>query len=218
MGDGPHHEGELDVRPQLDQAELADLRERPVAARPGRRAREDRGVGLRVGDVQDGAVETHQAEPAVEGPGRLGPRQGMNDRLEEPADRGDAQALPGHAQAGPMRGRLAEAESAGVLEDLADGQLGQDPHGQDHPADDLMGQLATARIEPSRRPEGLADGLGGDNLFESRQAIQDPPRRIGWQGAMSSWHASLGLLVAWVLSKPKVTRGRDLRLFRRYWV
>ena len=38
MGDGPHDEGELDVGPQLDQAELADLRERPVAARPGRGA------------------------------------------------------------------------------------------------------------------------------------------------------------------------------------
>jgi hypothetical protein len=129
-----------------------------------------------------------------------------------------AQASPGHAQAGPMRGRLSEAESAGVLEDLADRQLGQDPHGQDHPADDLMGQLAAAGIDPPGRPEGLADGLGGDSLFESRQAIHDPARRMGRQGAMSSWHASLGLLVAWVLNKPKVTTGRDLRLFRRYCV
>ena len=57
---------------------------------------------------------------------------------------------------------------------------------------------------------------GGDNLFESRQAIQDPARLIGRQRALSLWHASHGLLVAWVLSKPKVTRGRDLRLFQRY--
>ena len=218
MGDGPHHEGEFDVGPQLDQAELADLREGPVAARPGRGAAEGGGVGVGVGDVVDRPIEAHQAEPAVEGPGRLGPGQGMNDLLEEVADRGDAQALPGHAQAGPMRSLLADAEPAGVLEDLADRQLGQDPHGQHHPADDLVGQFATSLIGSAGGRQGLANGLGRDNLFESRQSIQDPARLIGRQRALSLWHASHGLLVAWVLSKPKVTGGCDLRLFQRYWV
>ena len=106
MATGPHHEGELDVGPQLDQAELADLREGPVAARPGRGPTEGGGVGVRVGDVEDRAIDAHQAEPAVEGPGRLGLGQGMDDLLEQVADRGDAQASPGHAQAGPMRGLL----------------------------------------------------------------------------------------------------------------
>ena len=54
---------------------------------------------------------------------------------------------------------------------------------------------ATSWIDPAGRLEGLANGLGRDNLFESRQAIQDPARVIGRQGAMSLWHASHGLLV-----------------------
>jgi hypothetical protein len=157
----------------------ADLRERPVAVGPGRGAREGRGVGLGVRDVVDGPIEAHQPELAVEGSGPLGPGQGVDDLLEQPADRGDAQALPAHAEAGPMRGLLADREPAGALEDLADGQFGQDPHGQHHPADDLMGQLAAPGIDPAGVLEGLADGFGRDNLFEARQPIQDPPRVIG---------------------------------------
>src|SRR5262249_18805952 len=135
---------------------------------------------------------------------------------EDVADRADAQPTPGHAQAGPMRGRLADAEPARVLEDLADRQLGQDSHGQHHPADDLVGQGATSWIGSARGRQSLANGLGRDELFESRQPIQNPARLIGRQGALSVWHASHGLLVAWVLRNPKVTGGCDLRLFRRY--
>ncbi len=51
--------------------------------------------------------------------------------------------------------------------------------------------------------KGLANGLGWDNLFESRQSVQNPARFIGRQRALSLWHASHSLLVAWVLSKPK---------------
>ena len=116
-----------------------------------------------------------------------------------------------------MGRRLAEAESACVLEDLADRQLGQQPHGQHHPADDLVGQRATSLIGSAGGLKGLANRLGWDNLFESRQAIEDPARVIGRQGAMSLWHASHSLLVAGVLSKPKLTGGCDLRLFQRYW-
>ena len=46
----------------------------------------------------------------------------MNDLLKEVANRGDAQALSGHAKAGPMGGLLAATEPACVLEDLADRQ------------------------------------------------------------------------------------------------
>ena len=62
--------------------------------------------------------------------------------------------------------------------------------------DDLVGQRAASRIDPAGGLEGLADGLGRDNLFQSRQSIQDPARVIGRQRAMSLWHASHGLLVA----------------------
>jgi hypothetical protein len=66
-----------------------------------------------------------------------------------------------------------------MLEDLTDGQIGQQPHSQDHPADDLVGQCATSLIGSAGRLKGLANGLGWDHLFESRQAIQDPARVIG---------------------------------------
>ena len=160
MGDGAHDEGDLDMSPQLDQTELADLGESPVAARPGRGASEGRRVDVGVGDIEDDAVDPHQAESAVEGPGRLGPGQRANDLLEQVTHGGDAQALPGHAEAGAMGRLLAEAESAGVLEDLADRQLGQQPHRQDHPADDLVGQFATSWIGSAGRLKGLANRLG----------------------------------------------------------
>ncbi len=108
VGAGPGHEGEFDVGPQLNQTQLSDLGEGPVAARPSRGPAEGGGVGLRVGDVVDGPVKPHQAESAVERPGRLGLGQRMNDLLEEVANRGDAQALPGYTEAGPMGSRLAE--------------------------------------------------------------------------------------------------------------
>jgi hypothetical protein len=42
----------------------------------------------------------------------------------------------------------------------------------------------------------LANGLGRENLLQSRQAIQDPARAIGRQRALSAWHASLlGIVV-----------------------
>src|SRR5271157_1727601 len=214
---GPDHEGEFGVGPQLDQAELADLGEGPVATRPGRGPAEGRGVGVGVRDVVDGPIKPYQSESAVEGPRSLGPGQRMDDLLKEVANRGDAQALPGHAEAGPMGGLLAEAEPACVLEDLANRQLGQQSHDQDNPADDFVGEFATSLIDAAGGREGLANGLGRDNLFQSRQSIQDPARLIGRQRALSLWHASHGLLATWVLSKPKIAGGCDLRLFQRYW-
>ena len=204
------------MRPQFDQAELADLREGAVAARPGRRAAEGGGIGGRVGHIEDDAIDAHQAESPVETAGGIGPGQRANDLLEQVSHRGDAQALPSHTQAGPMRGHLADAESPRVLEDLADRQLGQQPHGQDHPANDFVRQCAASRIRLAGDLKGLANGLGRDNLFESRQTIQDPARVVGRERAMSLWHASRSLLVAGVVNKPKLTGGCDLRLFQRY--
>ena len=72
-------------------------------------------------------------------------------------------------------GRLfAVAEPPGVLEDLADRQIGQHSHRQHHPQDDLVRQRTAARIDPPGGRECLLNVLGWDNLFESRQAIQDP--------------------------------------------
>jgi hypothetical protein len=90
-----------------------------------------------------------------------------------------------------------------VLEDSADRQLGQQSHGQDHPADDFVGEFAASLIGSAGSHKGLANGLGRDNLFQSRQSIQDPARLIGRQRALSFWHASHSLLAAWVLNKPR---------------
>ncbi len=51
MGAAPDHEGEFGVGPQLDQTELADLGEGPVATRPGRGPAEGGDVGVGVRDV-----------------------------------------------------------------------------------------------------------------------------------------------------------------------
>ena len=165
--------------PQLDQAELLDLGEGPVAARPRRGTAEGGGVGGRVGDVEDDAVDAHQAQPVVERPRRLGPPQRADDPAEEVPHRRHAQPPPGHAEVRAGRRLLADAEPPGVLEDLADRQVGQQPHREHHPEDDLVGQDAIARVHPAGRRQCLSDVVGADNLFESRQVDprSGPPHR-----------------------------------------
>ena len=185
---------------------------------PGRRATEGGVVGLRVGDIEDHAVDAHQAQAADR---RLLACQAR------PADEQSARtdAAPGRrpAVAGPHKdwsdgaSLFAVAKSTSVLEDLANGQVGEEPHGKHHPKDNFVGQFAASLIASSSGLKGLANGLGWDNLFESRQSIQDPPRFIGRQRTLSLMHASHSLLVASFVGKPKVTRGCDLRLFQRYW-
>ncbi len=82
-----------------------------------------------------------------------------------------------------MRRGLAEAEPSGELEDLTDGHVGEQAHGQDDPADDLMSQSAASRVDASGGRESLSDVLGPDNVLESGQAIQDAAELIGPQGA-----------------------------------
>ena len=124
-----------------------------------------------------------------------------------------AQPLTGDAEAGAMWRLLALAEPPGGLEDLSDRQIGQQPHRQHHPQDDLVRQPAAACIDPARGCERLLNVLGSDHLFESRQSIEDPARVIGRQRAMSWWHASHRLLGALLVGKPKVTGGYDLHYF-----
>ena len=104
-----------------------------------------------------------------------------------------------------------------MFEDLSDRQVGQQPHGQHHPQDDLVGQTTASRIDAASGRKRLLNVLGADNLFQSRQSVHDPACFISRQRTSSLMHASRSLLVALVLDKPKVTRGCDLRLFQRYW-
>jgi len=80
---------------------------------------------------------------------------------------------------------LADAESACMFEDLADRQLGQYSHCQNHPTDYLMSKFTLPLIDTPGGYEGLANSLRRDNLFESRQPIQNPARLIGRQRALS---------------------------------
>jgi hypothetical protein len=73
-----------------------------------------------------------------------------------------------------------------MFEDLADRQLSQYSHCQDHPTDYLMSEFAPSLIDSPSGYEGLANSLRRDNLFESRQSIQNPARFIGRQRALSS--------------------------------
>ena len=94
---------------------------------------------------------------------------------------------------------FAGSEPAAQLEDLADRHVGEDPHGQDDPEDDLVSQRAWARIDPAGRRERLSEIVGADNLGQSRDPIENPARCVGRQGAVSLWHASHGLRVASVV-------------------
>ena len=217
MGRGSHHQGDFDMRPQLDETELADLREGALPARPCRGAGENGCVGRRVGDIEDRAVDPHQPQVVVERPRRSRPGQGSNDLGEQMPHRCHAQPLTGDAEAGAMGRLLALAQPPGVFEDLSDRQIGQQPHRQYHPQNDLVSQPTASRIDPASGRERLLNVRGADNLFQSRQAIQNPARVIGRQRAMSLWHASHSLLGALLVRKPKVTEGCDLRLFQRYW-
>ena len=115
-------------------------------------------------------------------------------------------------------GRLfAVAQPPGEFEDLSDRQFGQQPHRQHHPQHDLVGQRTASRIDPAGGRKSLLNVLGSDNLFQSRQSVQDPACFISRQRTSSLMHASRSLLVALGPDKPKVTRGCDLRLFQRYW-
>ena len=74
-----------------------------------------------------------------------------------------------------------------------------------------------ARLEPKMKPDAvLATNTSSIVLEQLSEHLADPARLIGRERASSSWHASRSLLVASVLSKPKVAGGRDLRLFERY--
>ena len=97
----------------------------------------------RVGDVEDDAVDAHQAQPPVERPRRLGPPQRADDPGEEVPHRRHAQPPPRHAEVGAGGDSSPDAEPPGVLEDLSDRQVGQQSHREHHPEDDLVGQDAT---------------------------------------------------------------------------
>ena len=87
-----------------------------------------------------------------------------------------------------------------MLEDLADWQVSQHPHGQDHPEDDFVGQYTGSLIDSTSDAKGLENGLAWDKLFESRQSVTHPACFVSRQRTSSLMHASRSLLVTSVLN------------------
>jgi hypothetical protein len=100
--------------------------------------------------------------------------RGAGDALEEQARRGDAQALARAAEGGAVRCVLVVVEAAG-LEDLADGHLGEEAHGQDHLAGDLEGEGASAGVEAAGVLEDLQDVPSGITCDRSRSLSRTRP-------------------------------------------
>ena len=199
------NQADFDVGSQFDQTELAHLGKGPIAARPGRRASKGGVIGWRVGNVIDGAVDAHQAEPAVKRPGssRLGQRAG---NLGEQLTHGShAQPLTCDAEAGSIGRLFTLPQPPGMFEDLADRQVCEQPHGEHDPQDDLVGQQTLSRIDTASGHQRLLNVLGPDNLFQTRQSIQNPACVISRQRTSSLMHVNHSLHVTWVQSKPKVT-------------
>jgi hypothetical protein len=92
-----------------------------------------------------------------------------------------------------------------MFEYLTDWQVREQPHGEHDPQDDLVGQQTLSRIDTASGSQRLSNVLGPDNLFQTRQSIQDPACVISRQRTSSLMHASHSLHVALVQSKPKVT-------------
>ena len=148
---------DFDMSTQLDQTEFANLGERPVAARPCRGASKRGVIGRRVGDVKDSAIDAHQAVPAVERSRRGGLGQ-RPDRLgEQVTDRGHTQPLTGHTKARAMGRLFTLAQPPGMFEDLANRQVGEQPHGEHDPEDDFMGQRTLAGVDPASGRRVLAE-------------------------------------------------------------
>jgi hypothetical protein len=93
-----------------------------------------------------------------------------HEQLAEAAQGRQAEPLACLAQAGAVRGSVVGTQAAGILEDLSEGQLGKDSHGQDHPEDDFAAEKAAAAVKAAGSVQGLLNVLGADNL-QQQQAV-----------------------------------------------
>src|SRR5262249_10835212 len=157
----------------------------------------------------------------VEGARGVRAGQGPGQALEEQADRRRAEAPACLAQGGAVGVPVLRHQAAGGLEDLADGQLGEDTHGQDQPAADLEGQGATPRVEAAGVAEGLQHLPSGDNLFQKQQPVEHSAGLPGWQGAFPLLTLLLrlhrGLLGLGSSANPRLREAATYGYRQRYW-
>jgi hypothetical protein len=72
-----------------------------------------------------------------------------------------------------VRRGFAGPQVAAGLDNLADGQFGEQSDGQDDPEDDLAGQAAASGIETLGILQGLPYIARSDNLLLKEQSVQD---------------------------------------------
>jgi hypothetical protein len=182
-------QGHFDVRAHFHQTHLPQQREGAVPSSPTAAA-EVVGIGRGIGNVLDCSVDGHESKPLVEGSGRTRCGQRPHDLLEHRSNRFDAQALTTFTQAAAGRRLFAQHHSPSVLENLPQGQVGQQAHSQNDPQHGSVRQLASALSGPVRLRQGLFDDLRRDNLPQPRQPIQDKALRFALDTASVLSHAS----------------------------
>ncbi len=97
-------------------------------------------------------------------------------------------------------------EGGAGLEDGADGEVGEEAHGEDDPAGDLEGEGAGAGVDAAGVAQDLQDLVGGDKLPQEQQAIQEAPAGGGLLPVLGCSHRSRPLGLG-CLSNSQVTRG-----------
>jgi hypothetical protein len=75
-------------------------------------------------------------------------------------------------------GGFEATEATGLLEDLTDGQIGEQPHSEDDPEHDAVSQVAGPLAGQARAVEGLFQGCWGKNRFQGGQLVQNATVRI----------------------------------------
>jgi hypothetical protein len=200
------HNPEFGVSAELDQAEFANLGERPVASTT-LWSPKGSGVGGRVGDIQHRSVDPDQTQPTVMPAWSIGPGQWTDDLLEQASNGSRAESTACPTQRGSTGQPRQRGELGCVSEHLSQGQIGQQSHSQHDPQHDPVGQQAVRSIRGSAGvAECLFDLLGLDKLAEPGESFQVHRTQFLWGLLTSlSWHDHSPSGV-WCVVTPKYQR------------
>ena len=169
-------------------------------------------VGVGVRRIEHGAVDTDQPQSVVKGAGRRRRRQRPSDEVENASHRFDAETLPSLAQVTSRRRFFFPlAHSPGMLVNLANREMGEEAHRQDHPKRRAMIERTRPLMIASGINKGLFHNRRRDNLSQARQSIQNVviiSERFRAASLPRHSHRHFGNLF---LSKHKLPDGSGLR-------